>query len=71
MRWKEEVKLTTYEMQWTVLFFVYQSRKWASQSGSTSGAVAYANRKHAMWQGLGVSADRTFKLLNKAYKSPL
>jgi hypothetical protein len=71
MRWQEEVTLTTYEMQWTVAFFVYNSRKWGSHVGGSSGAVAYANRKHAMWRDQGLSADRIFRLLNKAYKSPL
>ena len=28
MRWQEEVTLTGYEMQWTVSYFKYMSRKW-------------------------------------------
>jgi hypothetical protein len=71
MRWEEEVKLTTYEMQWTVAFFGYNSHKWVREVGSSAGAVAYANRKRVMWQNQAFSADRTFRLLNNDYKSPL
>ena len=28
MRWQEELTLTGYEMQWTVRYFLYMSRKW-------------------------------------------
>ena len=28
MRWKEEVTLTGYEMQWTIRFFSFMSKKW-------------------------------------------
>jgi hypothetical protein len=71
MRWEEEVMLTTYEMQWTVAFFANNSDKWVMQLGSTAGAIAYAKRKHAMWKELAVRADRTFRLLNNAYKSTI
>jgi hypothetical protein len=34
MRWQEEVTLTSYEMQWTVRYFLYMSRKWVLQSST-------------------------------------
>jgi hypothetical protein len=80
MRWQEEVTLTSYEMQWTVRFFYHKNRNWADMVGITAsdtghslsaGAMAYALRKQAMWEQLAVRADRTFALLNNAYKSPL
>ena len=37
MRWEEEVTLTSYEMQWTVRYFLYMSRKWVTGTGSTFG----------------------------------
>ena len=71
MRWQEEVKLTTYEMQWTVSFFVHYSHKWEREPGSSAGHSAYFKRKQAMWQDLAISADRAFRLLNADYKSSL
>lgn len=44
MRWQEEVTLTGYEMQWTVRYFLYMSRKWiipvvnANEPASGAGA---------------------------------
>jgi hypothetical protein len=29
MRWGEEVTLTTYEMEWTVRYFIHKSNFWA------------------------------------------
>jgi hypothetical protein len=38
MRWQEQVTLLTYEMQWTVRYFLYTTRKWnpTSATGSSS-----------------------------------
>ena len=82
MRWQEEVTLTTYEMQWTVRYFAYKSKYWAKMQEKTSescsrnadvgaGAVAYAKRKEATWEQLLLKSDRTFTIINSAYKSPL
>jgi hypothetical protein len=75
LRWQEEVTLINYEMQWTVRFFIHKSRSWAEivdrANSPKAGGLAYARRKHAMWEGLARKADRTFTLLNAAYKSPL
>jgi hypothetical protein len=95
MRWREEVTLTGYEMQWTVRYFRHMSLKWAlpfdhqlpafgpsagigtgTGTGTdplnlTAGAIAYWNRKHAVWNGLVNSADGQFRSCNPAYDSPL
>ena len=71
MRWQEEVTLTRCEMQWTVAFFIYNSKKWGEYSGSSAGTIAYTRRKREMWIQLAVRADKTFRLLNEAYESPL
>ena len=85
MRWQEEVTLTGYEMQWTVRYFLYMSRKWipsaagsctASGSGLqptglTEGAIAYWLRKRVVWEEIMQNADRIFRGCNPAYDSPL
>ena len=38
MRWREQVTLTTYEMQWTVAYFRHISKKWVLMSGSQQNA---------------------------------
>jgi len=91
MRWGEEVILTTYEMQWSVRYFIHKSKFWAenntlpgisvdqldpinlnfSGAENNAGALAYAKRKQSIWYQLALKADRTFKTINNAYKSPL
>ena len=96
MRWQEEVTLTGYEMQWTVRYFLYMSRKWVLKfdghslapggssetgndtgigtgtgTGHSPGAIAYSNRKHAIWKEIMNKADCTYKRCNPAYDSPL
>ena len=36
-----------------------------------TGQLAYAKRKNATWFQLALKSDKAFKILNKAYKSPL
>jgi hypothetical protein len=78
MRWQEEVTLTTYEMQWTVRYFTYQSKIWskildtsAEHIATSSGPLAYAKRKQSTWENLSIKSDRIFRAINNAYKSPL
>lgn len=75
MRWQEEATLTTYEMQWTVRFFVHNSEMWnrvqETGAGVGAGAIAYARKKKSTWEQLSHKSDRTFTLLNHGYKSPL
>lgn len=70
--------MTTYEMQWTVRYFIYRQEKWAEAQVVeaeprfvSAGALAYAKRKQSTWQQLAVKSDRTFRIINNAYKSPL
>lgn len=37
----------------------------------TDGAIAYRQRKQAMWEDLARKADRIFTRTNPAYQSPL
>lgn len=79
MRWQEEVTLTTYEMQWTVRYFTNKSKFWSddlrspayTSSTDNAGFLAYSKRKHSTWDQLALKSDRTFKIFNNAYKSPL
>lgn len=78
MRWQEEVTLTTYEMQWTVRYFLHNCKSWDERARSLSeqefqspGSLAYAKRKASLWEKLGHKSDRSFRAINNAYKSPL
>jgi hypothetical protein len=91
MRWLEEVTLTTYEMQWTVRYFIHKSKFWseflntpatpatpASDESDfvntpldNAGPLAYSKRKHSTWYQLALKADKIFKVINNAYKSPI
>jgi hypothetical protein len=78
MRWQEEVTLTTYEMQWTIRYFGHKMKNWSSIGDRldkdiprNAGALAYAKRKYSMWEKLSSKSDRTFGVINSAYKSPI
>ena len=69
-------------MQWTVRYFQYMSLKWAVPSAPTSGtgmgngpitagAIAYWNRKRAVWEDMMKKTDGIFSTTNPAYVSPL
>ena len=87
MRWQEEVTITTYEMQWTVHYFIYKSNFWSeiqnapatdgltlevngNALGMDVGSLSYAKQKHLTWYQFALKADKTFKVINNAYKSP-
>lgn len=73
-RWREEFLLVTYEMQWTVRYFIHHSQRWQLASESTNtlpGPLAYANRQHASWYELALRADQAFRSTNADYISPL
>jgi hypothetical protein len=66
-RWNEEVILVTYEMQWTVRYFLHQAQRWdhlaASEDEggrSACGPAAYARRKAAMWRWLALKGRKRF-----------
>jgi hypothetical protein len=107
MRWREEVTLTGYEMQWTVRYFSHMREKWSippelsspaseKQTGTgtgsfhtpdtssttslgtgtivprlSAGAIAYWNRKQEVWRKITIQADKTFRICNPGYESPL
>lgn len=81
MRWREEVTLTGYEMQWTVRYLLHMRNVWdrrgvtgtgtGTGQQSSAGVQAYARRKYTMWEQCAITADHTFATLNTAYQSPL
>jgi len=63
-------------MEWTVRYFLHRSRFWqsaptASLAQLAPGPAAYAQRKATMWDKMARDADRSFKNINKNYKSAL
>jgi hypothetical protein len=72
-RWHEEVVLVTYEMQWTVRFFLHRTTKWEEAACTVAvspGAKAYALRQAKMWKTLAESADKVFESTTCDYISP-
>ena len=78
----------TYEMQWTVCYFIHKSNFWSKIQNTlaTDGltlevngnapcmdvsSLSYTKRKHTNWYQFALKADKTFKVINNAYKSPL
>lgn len=73
-RWHEEVLLVTYEMQWTVRYFVQKGNKWnrdVERSDVAPGARAYGRRQGGWWIKLAYVADKVFKDTTRHYLSPL
>jgi hypothetical protein len=72
-RWHEEVILVTYEMQWTVRYFLQRSKTWEAGAESvnvSAGAKAYALRQGSLWKNLADVADNVFKNTTHLYLSP-
>ena len=62
-RWSEELNLTEHEMEWTVRFYMYMAKLWASQRDANAGdpgLCAYAEQLMDMWNELGRIVDRLF-----------
>ena len=73
-RWHEEVILVTYEMQWTVRYFLNKSDMWKKGADChtiSPGGKAYARRQSTFWAGLTDVADRVFKNTTMQYRSPI
>lgn len=73
-RWHEEVVLVTYEMQWTVCYFLHKCKEWregAHNPEASPGARAYAIRQGRRWQLLADGADFLFTRVTDHYLSPL
>ncbi|KAF8814120.1 hypothetical protein BYT27DRAFT_7250341 [Phlegmacium glaucopus] len=72
-RWQEELIIVTYEMQWTVSYFL-QHMQWDLASEKTNisgGARAYVARQHTIWHRLALVADAAFRQRNGRYISAL
>ncbi|KAH9959751.1 hypothetical protein BGW80DRAFT_1183207, partial [Lactifluus volemus] len=74
-RWKEEVILVGYEMQWTVRFFIHKQEDWErrrtmANDNQATGPAAYAARKAAMWGWMAQDANDSFKRTNSIYITP-
>jgi hypothetical protein len=73
-RWHEELVVVTYEMQFTVRYFLHKCKYWYDGAQSidiTPGSRAYALRQHAKWNRLAFIADSIFKTTTSQYMSPL
>ncbi|KAF9529987.1 hypothetical protein CPB83DRAFT_892920 [Crepidotus variabilis] len=61
-RWVEEIKLTKYELRWTIMFFSAKAREWRSYhniAGLSAGHASFAAKQVAFWNSLGKAADVT------------
>jgi hypothetical protein len=73
-RWHEEVVLVTYEMQWTVRYFLHKSHSWYEEAGGPNispGAQIYALRQWKIWKTLAQIMDKVFNNTTSHYQSPL
>jgi hypothetical protein len=69
-RWKEETVLVTYEMQWTVRYFLKEAAIWNNRSKwnqNSPGAAAYAARQAAISFRRAAAADRMFKKVHPSH----
>ena len=65
-RWKEELILVGYEMQWMVSYYKHQATIWdargkRAQDAGNAGATAYVACKSAMWQDMAAVAEKRFR----------
>jgi len=61
-------------MDWTVRYYMYQSRIWKdrkciAEGMKDMGAAVYAARKDAMWMHMAITAADQFQSVNPSYKS--
>ncbi|KAF8164789.1 hypothetical protein B0H34DRAFT_670799 [Crassisporium funariophilum] len=71
-RWHEEVVLVTYEMQWTVRYFLHQCKQWqegADDPDVSAGARSYAVRQVRRWRQFADGADLVFTRTTDHYLS--
>lgn len=69
-RWREELLLTKYEMQWTVRFFMHMARLWQTRRdlpSSTPNKRAYAEERISMWNDMGRTTDAAFFKVNPSH----
>ena len=66
-RWREELLLVKYEMEWTVRYFKHNHDVWVDRSSDSSpGAKAYARRKAAQYLRQAQVAEGEFIKYNRA-----
>ncbi|KAF8149042.1 hypothetical protein B0H34DRAFT_758043 [Crassisporium funariophilum] len=73
-RWHEEVVFVTYEMQWTVCYFLHQCKQWqegADDPDVSAGARSYAVRQVRRWRQFADGANLVFTRTTDHYLSPL
>lgn len=69
-QWHEECILLSYEMQWTVRYFLHKSREWEEGLGSgDAGRRAYAAWQVKIWLDPAQCAHEAFYEANCHYKS--
>ena len=71
-RWSEELNLMEHEMEWTVRFYMYMAKLWASRRDANAGDPrlrAYAEQLMDMWNELGRIVDQLFFSQNFSYHS--
>jgi hypothetical protein len=72
-RWHEEQVLVTYEMQWTVRYFINKSETWQQGFRSVDASLVgriYARRQQVAWNRRAVIADTIFRRTTNLYMSP-
>ena len=73
LRWKEEFVLVAHEMEWTVRYYIHQSKVWKTRGSvandmGDNGAAVYASRMQAMWFDMALSSDSQFRINCASYK---
>lgn len=70
-QWNEELKITQFEMEWVVRWFMHMADKWVKYRDSAEEAVRglcpFAECNIATWDELGRVAELTFKRINSSY----
>lgn len=62
-RWKEELMLTKYEMQWSVRYFMFQAHRWENirdMDSNTRCMKGFAAEKIALFNELGRMAELAY-----------
>jgi hypothetical protein len=71
-RWKEELAITTHEMEWMTQFFLVKARQWMLLQNKAlaggmlpeSGHICYAEKQQAMWSDFAAHAQSQYQTLN-------
>jgi hypothetical protein len=78
MHWKEQLEITTSEMEWTTRFFLSKATYWSSlrdqllNTGMHPAArhICYTERKCSMWWDFAAHAQAKFQAVNHSYEMP-